>query len=302
MIVGHRDNILRLKDMVKKGTYSHAYLFVGPEKIGKFKIAKFFGQTILCEKLLDNGNPCQQCPSCNLALSNGHPDCLIYQGGETLGIDEVRNLIHFLDLKPYQSKKKIAIIENADRMTVQAANSFLKTLEEPSENTVIVLTTSRPESLPETIISRVQKVNFGLLATEEIKKYLAENYKLNDDVVEKTARRSNGQIGVAIGIAENPTRLEEQDNFIDIFSQTLNSKSIVEKFLLAEKMSADKDKLIEYFDFLEGYYHQVLASSKKPEEFLLITSILDKIARSKDLIRNNVNPKLATESLMVAGV
>ncbi|MBX4191531.1 MAG: AAA family ATPase [Candidatus Doudnabacteria bacterium] len=148
-VVGHKKQIELLSKAIEKNKLAHAYVFSGPDGVGKKLVAKKIGV-----KLLD-------------MKSDFHPDFLEIGAGEGIKIEEIRELTYKLSLMPYQAKYKIALIDNADQMSTEAANALLKTLEEPKSYTFIFLITSNPNRLPKTILSRSQKINFGPLTESE---------------------------------------------------------------------------------------------------------------------------------------
>jgi DNA polymerase III delta prime subunit len=142
-IIGHKNQIELLEKAMKSGKLAHAYVFAGPEGNGKKLIAKNLAVEMLEIK------------------SDFHPDFIEINGADGIKIEQIRELTYKLSLMPYQAKYKIALIDNADEMTTEAANALLKTLEEPKSYTYIFLITANPNRLPKTILSRSQKINFG---------------------------------------------------------------------------------------------------------------------------------------------
>ena len=162
-IVGNKDVQERLWYTVEGNRLAHAYLFSGPEEIGKKTIAHAFAQRILCE----TSNACGLCSSC-VQWRGVHPDFLfIVPEGEGLrrniGVEQVRAARHFLQLSPQAGERKVLVIDEADRLTGEATNAFLKTLEEPSPRMVIVLVTAMPWMLLATVRSRCLTVRFYLV-------------------------------------------------------------------------------------------------------------------------------------------
>ncbi len=302
MIVGHDKGLSRLKEIVEKKAYSHAYLFVGPEKIGKTHLAKHFAKSLLCKQPKD-GEPCDNCSSCKLLDLGNQPDFLLFDGHENLNVEEIRNLIHFLELKPYQSQVKVALISHAERMSVSAANSFLKTLEEPAPNTIIILTCENDGNILPTIKSRTQIIRFSFVPRGKIADYLSKKYSLAPDKAEELVGFSAGKIGLATSLAEDIEKTERLKLFLRQFLTVLSKKSYAEAILLAGSLAEEKESLIEHLNFLENYFQAKLSSRQLgDEESLKIVAITGKIAQSKEYIQKNVNPKLALESLLLQGV
>lgn len=149
----------------------HAVLLVGPEGLGKGEFARDLAQSLLCEQPATDGQACGQCRSCARYLADTHPDLFILEpedAGKPIKVDQVRELIRQFALASHrESGYRIAIIQPAERMNPAAANSLLKTLEEPPANTLILLLTASPSLLPATILSRCQRVDFSPPAHEQ---------------------------------------------------------------------------------------------------------------------------------------
>ncbi len=154
-IIGHKQQLERLTHAMETSTLAHAYLFAGPEGVGKRTIAVKLAQELLeWEKREKWGAK---------GAEFFHPDFLFIDGADGIKIEQIRELTYKLSLKPYSAKYKIAVIDAAEQMSDEAANALLKSLEEPKPYTIIILITSNPNRLPKTIVSRTQKINFGLV-------------------------------------------------------------------------------------------------------------------------------------------
>jgi len=182
----------------------HAYLFVGPDGVGKTRLA-----LDLCKALLCRGGqerPCNTCRDCRMAEHGRHPDLLLVQAQENrrqISIDQIRELIGFLSLRPMQSARRTAIVREADRMNDEASNCFLKTLEEPPGSALLVLTTSRPEVLLPTVRSRCQEVRFGPLSPEQVCDILGSRPEFGEEEARLAAHLSAGSAGRALRLLES---------------------------------------------------------------------------------------------------
>ena len=140
-VVGHQEIITHLQNAISMNKVSHAYLFGGESGSGKKMMASLFAMTLQCEK--HGVEPCMECPSCKKAQSQNHPDIIYvkHEKPNTISIDEIREqLINDVMIKPYSSPYKIYIIDEAQKLTLQAQNALLKILEEPPEYTIFILT------------------------------------------------------------------------------------------------------------------------------------------------------------------
>src|SRR3990167_1427512 len=150
-IIGHRQIVKYLKIARSKNQLAHAYLFIGPKSVGKRTTAENFLLSLLKLPKLDN------------------PDLVnINRGSTIIGIDEVRNLKHFFQTKAFDEKIKLALVVDADRLTIEAQSALLKTLEEPKGDSLIILTTARPSKLLPTIKSRLEAINFYPVPRKEL--------------------------------------------------------------------------------------------------------------------------------------
>ncbi len=139
----------------------HALLLTGPQGIGKRSLAAAFAQALLCEQPGDDGTACGRCRGCTLYAAGSHPDFLLIEPleeGKAITVDRVRSVVAFQGLKGQYGNRRVAIVSPADRLNINAANALLKTLEEPTEGTVLLLCSSRPTALLPTIRSRCQQV------------------------------------------------------------------------------------------------------------------------------------------------
>ncbi len=158
-IRGHQPQLALLDTAITGKRLAHAYIFTGPSQVGKRTVARKLGQILVCE--VNSG--CGECVQCKTFQAGSNADLIELSGDNGLKIEVVRDLSYKLSLKPYAAPFKIAIIDNAHNMTVEASNALLKSLEEPKPNTIIVLITDNASKLLPTIISRAQKISFGPL-------------------------------------------------------------------------------------------------------------------------------------------
>jgi len=162
----------------------HALLCVGTAGLGKLLFSERLAQALLCESRDEQANPCESCRSCRLFLSGGHPDYNTAEPGESnkpIKVDQVRKLCAFLGYTSQFGGYKVALVASAELLTVNAANSLLKTLEEPPANSLLLLVTPFPSRLPATVRSRCQAVTFSEPPTEQALAWLAPYLKHSAD-------------------------------------------------------------------------------------------------------------------------
>ena len=310
MLVGHKKQWNFLKNSFLTGRLSHAYLFSGPEKIGKKTVALEFVKFLHCQEKNFERRPCNFCPSCQQILKGIHPDALFLepQGKkQEIQISQIRELIYKLSLKPSLSSFKTAIIDKAHLMDAQAQNCLLKTLEEPKGNTILILVTCHPEILFETIRSRVQEIKFFLNSKKEILEFLKKQ-----GVSEEKAREIEEvallRIGRVIEFLKNPEKLERERKEVLLISKILSS-DIATRFQYAKKISNEspKEKIATW---LRYFREQLLLktkvlSEKSPLSFghyslSEIKKIIEELEKTYFLISTkNTNKRLALEMLML---
>ncbi|MBW1919508.1 MAG: DNA polymerase III subunit delta' [Deltaproteobacteria bacterium] len=201
-ILGQEKAVDFLKQVIAREKIPHAYLFVGVPGIGKTTAAIALAQILNCENP-DNGEGCGRCRSCRQIKSGNFPELVFIEAeGRYIKIEQIRDLDHVLGFKPLVGKYRVSVIRQAETMTEEAANAFLKTLEEPPPGNMLVLTVTDPRDLLPTIVSRCQKVAFRPIPAHLIKKWLVAEKRLSEGDATAVARICNGSLGRAKEIAE----------------------------------------------------------------------------------------------------
>ncbi len=214
-ILGHKPQIDYLKSNIKTHDLSHAYLFSGEENIGKRKVALSFIKTLLCVSDLKF---CGKCPACLQIENKTHPDFLFIDGEKSIKIEEVRELVAKMNLKPFSSSYKIAVIDNAERLTKEAANALLKTLEEPSGKAVLVLITKNHSLLLPTIVSRLRVLKFFRVSLKIIEK-ITNKANISKEEQILLSKFAAGRPGIVFKMLENPEELKEIKSWLLDFSR-----------------------------------------------------------------------------------
>ena len=215
-----------LEQIAKSDSVLHSYIFIGQDGIGKKEIAKEFAKKILCKTKKENCN----CKSCLCFVSENHPDFqIINEEGNLIKIDQMRQMVQNVYEKPILSEKKVYIINDADKMTKEAQNSLLKTLEEPPEYACFVLIVTNQDLILNTIKSRCTKIIFNNLTTNELKEILSQRgFEIN--LPDKMINLFSGSIGKAIKTLENKDIYAQVDKFID----SLTKQDIIDIFINKE--------------------------------------------------------------------
>ena len=233
----------QLEKSLNNNQISHSYLFIGIEGIGKKLIATEFAKAILC---LNDKKYCNNCKSCIEFDSDNNPDFLyIEPDGNSIKIDQIREMQKKLQEKPIISKNKVYIINNADKMTTEAQNSLLKTLEEPPEFVTIILIGSNENMFLTTIKSRCMILHFNKIDDNQMKKYLKENQGLNE-VTQNMLELFQGSIGKAIELKDKQNEYLELEKMIEKLSNT----NLIDVVKNADILYQTKDEIYEMLDYI----------------------------------------------------
>ena len=203
-IRGHDANVAKLQSAFARSRLAHAYLFVGPDGIGKRLFAEEFTKAILCEHPPAALVACDRCPSCTQVASKTHPDVTRAAKPDDkleLPVEVVRSFCMQLGLKPSRGSRKVAILEDADSFNDESANCFLKTLEEPPPGSVLILLANSTEQQLPTILSRVQILRFHPLSVPDLERVLTLHEVGDAAEIARLARIGGGSVGVALSLA-----------------------------------------------------------------------------------------------------
>lgn len=265
-ITGHESQKEFLRNSVRKNRISHAYLFSGPEGVGKKLVATGFAKLINCAEGGTENLDCE-CTSCAKTEKGLNPDVLVfgYPDEKTIKVDHIRQDVErLIHLAPYENPYKVFIIDGAQRMNFNAQNAFLKTLEEPPPNSVIILITTLADLLMPTIRSRCQSVVFQPLAPSQVKDLL-ERKKPDEDNPDLVSRISGGSISKALGTDED--YLRKRTEYIDCL------------------MAVDAKKPLTLFDSVERIRKDVKGGG--PEDLKTVFDIFSVWLRDSVILRTS---------------
>ena len=257
-IIGHNQIVDHLKNAIRLEKISHAYIFNGEKNSGKMMLAEAFAMALQCE----NGGEeaCMQCRSCRQAREHNQPD-IIYVSHDKLNIisvDDIRQQINNdIMIKPYSSKYKIYIVDEAEKMNVQAQNALLKTIEEPPRYAVILLLTTNADSFLPTILSRCITLNLKSVKEDSIKEFLMKKYKIPDYQADVCAAFAQGNVGKAIQLASSDEFNELKQTTLSIVKK-IEDIDLYELNQLIKQINEFKPNIQEYFDLLTLWFRDVL--------------------------------------------
>lgn len=316
-IVGHKDVIDYLQKGIKEDKLSHAYIFAGEKGCGKKMLAEIFAATLQCEEKGDM--PCGKCKSCIQVESGNHPDIRwITHEKASIGVDDIRNqLNNDIGIKPYSSPYKIYIIPEGEKMTEQAQNALLKTIEEPPHYAVVILLTENSNRFLQTVLSRCVLLQLKPVSPPLIKKFLMEQHGIPDYQAELSANFSQGNVGKAL-------RYASSDEFIELKKDTLHILKHVEDMKTYEIMHFVKDlserkkDIYDYLDLVLLWYRDILlfkvtrdpngllfadelrsiSEQAGKKEYETIENILQAVEKAKVRLKANVNFDTAMELMI----
>ncbi|MBE5897724.1 MAG: DNA polymerase III subunit delta' [Lachnospiraceae bacterium] len=258
-IQGQTDIKAHLQSAIKHNKFSHAYIISGEKDSGKMMLAEAFAQTILCEEGGDDA--CGECQSCHQAIGHNHPDIhyVMHEKPNSIGIDDIRTqLNNDIVIKPYSSKYKIYIVDEAEKMTEQAQNALLKTIEEPPEYGVIfLLTTSATTFLP-TILSRCVLLDLKPVNQEIIKRELMHNHGMPDYQAEVCAAFSQGNFGKAIKLAESQEFNELKNTMVDFVKRAASQGVYEINEIATDIVKSETVNIQDYLDLMTIWFKDVL--------------------------------------------
>jgi len=328
-VIGQSRVVSLLQRSLEAGTLAHAYLLVGPPHVGKMTLALNLAQAVNCQAA---ERPCGECASCRKIAASGHADVQVIglvpneNSSETrlrteIGIDQIRQLQHSASLPPFEGDCRVFIIEPAEFLSNEAANSLLKTMEEPVGRVVFILLTTNDSFLPATVVSRCQRLELTPLAAAEIESVLISRWNVESPRARLLARLCHGCPGWAIAAAADDNLLRQRDEGIDrllniiaadyegrfahvarLASQFTQNRSLVYgmldlwldywRDLLLVKlgcsdMVTNLDRLATLVEMAEGY---------SP---LQIRDFIASILKAEEQLGQNANPRLVLEVLML---
>jgi DNA polymerase-3 subunit delta' len=316
-----QDKILSLLGYsLKTNTVAHAYLVVGPRHVGKGTLAINLAQALNCS---EPEVPCGQCRSCRRILESKHADVTTtgLDSRTEIGIDDIRELQRLASLPPYEGRCKVFIINDAEYLSTEAANSLLKILEEPPPSVVWLLLAAEEQRLLPTIISRCQRLELRPVPSEQIQEVLVNSHNVDVEKAKLLTQLCHGRLGWAVSALENDDMLEQRSQRIDRLVSLLNA-GLGERFAYAQEVANQfsqnrragaeiteiwldwwRDLMLVKGGCKEGIlnvdYETTLQKQARKLSLAEIREFLANLCLLPEEISKNVNPRLAWEWLML---
>lgn len=290
-IIGNNKNKKTLTSIIEKNTILHSYLFTGKNGIGKKIFAKEFSKMILCQS--ENKKPCNTCKSCIEFDGDNNPDFnIINPDGNSIKIEQIRLLQSKAYEKPIISNRKVYIIDEAEKMTKEAQNCLLKTLEEPSDYITIILVCGLENNLLNTIKSRCMKIVFNKIEDEQLKTFLKTNYGI-EDINNSLIKAYDGSIGNAI-LAK-----DKIDIYKEIYEliHNITKKDIVDILNSAESLYKNKDDIYELLDYINIVLFDLAKENGYNNKYLNCINICEK---TKSKLKANNNFDMSIDDLLIS--
>jgi len=274
-IVGHARPRAILRAALAGGRIAHAYLFHGEPRIGKLLTATAFAKAALCDRGSDPSrsgsviDSCNACAACRNVDSGNHPDLrLIRPDGAQIKVAQIRELQEAIAYKPLVGSRKWFVIDDAELMNAEAANRFLKTLEEPPDHSTLILVTARPQALPATVLSRCQAVRFSPAPLPELAQWLQRHRGLASNEADLLAVLAMGKIGIAAE-TDPAELLNERNRVLDALTPE-HLKDLAFLFEQPEDLAGSQEQLHRTLDVIEVWLRDVLIHRHLPDTRNLI--------------------------------
>lgn len=315
-IIGHDKITDFLKTAIKRDRLAHAYIFEGQQGIGKKLTAIEFAKAVNCKNKTFG---CDTCTSCIKINRNNHPDIYIIEpDGNSIKNKQIEEFQNNILLRPYESDKKVFIIEASDTMTVSAQNRLLKILEEPPKYGIIILIAENLHSLLPTIRSRSQMIKFNKISKKLIEVYLMENYNIKGEDVSIFSGFSDGSLGKAIDLYKSDEFKSRRSTALDVIDEIMGGDKL--KLLdCVDFFEKNKEYISDILDFFTIWFRDLLLLMETGEDrYLLnidkidnlkihvnmasyktIVKSIDTIEETRKNIEKNVNFSLSIETMLL---
>ena len=328
-IVGQEKAVSFLQKSLERGKLAHAYLLVSPPHVGKMTLAINLAKAMNCESV---ERPCGKCVSCMRIAEGKHADVQVIELGQIadssesdsktkISVEQVDQILHSVNLAPYEGKYRVFIIDGVEFMSIAAANRLLKTIEEPLQNVIFILLTANESLVPLTVISRCQRIELLPVAAEQIEKGLIVYYHVAPEKAKLLARISNGCFGWAVSASLDDTLVQQRTQWINDWREMFDTdydRRFTFAAKLVEKYTQNRSIVQQKLDLLLNWWHDLLLVKADCEKDIKnidfqselekmadgyrlsqIRTFIDRIQSAKEQLRLNTNQQLVMEVLML---
>ena len=324
--VGHDSAVAGLKRAIAGGRLAHSYLITGPESVGKTTLALDLARAANC---LRDAPPCGECRQCERISAELHPDVRLIRLGVArsgrartlISIDQVREIQREASLRPFEGHRRVFVFEAAGRLSGEAANSLLKTLEEPPDDVILILLAPDAEAVLPTILSRCRQINLRPAPTEAIVELLRGSAQMDEGRIREVAAMAAGRVGWAVRAAEDTSLIQRVWDILDTI-ETVVAAPITDRFEYAERLASrfsdDREGVYEELKIWLSWWRDAFLTRHQKPEHVTNVSRADAIAaiserlsadsisgavmtimRTSYLLERNVAPRLAIEGMML---
>jgi DNA polymerase-3 subunit delta' len=317
-IIGHDSIKEHLQNAIQTGKVSHAYIFHGEEGMGKKLLASAFAKTLQCAE--GGIRPCCKCLSCMQMDTGNQPDVIwVTHEKMSISVDDIREQVNGdIRIKPFSSPYKVYIIDSAEKLTEQAQNALLKTLEEPPEYAVILLLVNNINLILPTILSRSVVLNLKPVDKSLIREFLMEKHQVPDYMADMAANFSGGNVGKAIKYASSEEFERKKEDVLHIL-RYIDEMELYEVIAGIKTISENKPAIEDYIDLMLLWYRDVLMlkATKDPNLLLYknefsfikkqanlcsyeqIENIIAAMEKAKIRLKANVNVDITIELMLL---
>lgn len=287
-ILGHKRQIDILQRAYTRNKLAHSYIFSGPSGVGKKLTAKAFAKALNCEDTIEGDitessrfQSCGECPSCQSIEEGTHLNYILVEPEKgIIKIEQVRDVLKSLSYK-VDKGTRVVLIDDAHTLNTSAQNALLKTLEEPPQNTVLILVTSRTQDFLTTILSRCQRISFGPLEDSVVKDYLVEEEGLTEEKASSIARLSNGSLTSAFLILDEGLDKKCQDYLVKFLDLMGRGSSEVEVVIKESGVLSKDESLDEFLNILKSWYRDIALLNVGGDGFVHNKDFLNELDRDK---------------------
>jgi DNA polymerase-3 subunit delta' len=332
-IIGQEKAVGLLKRAIAdESRLSHAYLFVGPQHVGRATTARAFAQALNCSS---DDRPCGECRTCRLIEGGKHPDVETlapggicdepehkdHEASRDIRVCQIRRLEKVVSRAPFEARFRVVVVDPAESMTTEAANAFLKTLEEPPENVILVLIVALEERVPETVRSRCRKVPFFGVPRTEIESALTGRWEASSDMASRLARLAQGRLGWTVTALQDEKVLVERERLSSELQSAL-AGGISERFAYAEvlgrRYSQDAASVDGALAVWEEWWRDAFLVASQRSDLVVETERLDElkpyasqygvggvlrlllaVRETRQRLEEHANPSLALEAMLL---